>query len=224
MRILIIEDKIQILEFLKSSLEEQCFVVDAVLDGKEGCELACKNNYDFIILDNHLPQKMGIEICKEIRMLKKRVPILILSVENDVLKKIEFLNSGADDYITKPFSFEELLARIRAIIRRPRNLLEEEYHLDDLILNVSKHFIQRGKKELHLTKKEFMILEYLMRNQGYVVSRNSLIEHVWDLHGDIFSNTIETHIMTLRKKIDTKSRKKLIHTISGRGYKMALQR
>ncbi len=224
MRILIIEDKVEILESLKQSLEEQCFVVDTAVDGNSGAELAYKNEYDFIILDNHLPKKTGMEICKEIRSLKKRVPILILSVEKNVLKKVEFLNSGADDYITKPFSFQELLARIRAIIRRPRHVLEDEYHLDDLIVNVSKHFIQRGKKQIHLTKKEFMILEHLMRNQGYVVSRNSLVEHVWDMHGDIFSNSIETHIMTLRKKIDTKSRKKLIHTISGRGYKMALQR
>lgn len=221
MRILIVEDQKEILDFLRQGLEEECFVVDAVQDGVLGAELACTNEYDLIILDNHLPGKMGMEICAEVRNANKRTPIIILSVESDIPKKIQLLNTGADDYLTKPFSFEELMARIRAIMRRPANFQEEIYQIEDLFVNVSKHVVVRGKRAIRLTRKEFMILEQLLRNKGNVVSRGLLIEHVWDMHGDIFSNTIETHILTLRRKVDRKTGKKLIHTIPGRGYKIS---
>lgn len=224
MRILVVEDQKEIRDFLKQSLEQECFAVDAVADGNTGSEYAKNNSYDVLILDNNLPGKTGMEICKSLREDRNRVPILILSVESDIPKKIELLNSGADDYLTKPFSFDELMARIRAIIRRPWDIRVEEYRIDDLVLNVSRHQVVRGKKEIHLTKKEFMILEQLMRSEGNVVSRGSLLEHVWDMEGDIFSNTIETHMVTLRKKIDSAGKRKLIHTISGRGYKISINR
>lgn len=221
MRILIIEDQIEILDFLKMNLEANCFVVDTVTDGRQGARLACAFNYDLIVLDNHLPSKKGIDICTEIREAGRRTPILMLSVESDVLKKVQVLEKGADDYMTKPFAFEELLARVRALIRRPSHMIHETYQLEDLVVNFSTLEVTRGQTVLRLTKKEFMILQQLIRNRGEVVSRVSLMEHVWDVQGDLFSNTIETHMATLRKKIDAKFDKKLIHTVSGRGYKIA---
>ena len=141
MRVLIVEDQKEILEFLKQNLEQEWFIVDATTDGQIGADLAHKFDYDLILLDNHLPSKMGIDICKEIREQKKRVPIIILSVQNDTDKKIEFLKSGADDYVAKPFSIEELIARIHALMRRPRHYLEEEFHIEDLTINISSHKI-----------------------------------------------------------------------------------
>ena len=220
MRVLIVEDQIEILEVLRRHLEQEWFVVDGATDGQVGADLAHKNDYDLIILDNHLPSKMGIEICSELRSQKKRVPIIILSVQNDTSKKVEFFKNGADDFVAKPFSIQELIARIHALMRRPRLYLEEEFHLEDLTVNISSHSISRGKNDIRLTKKEFLILEQLMRNQGQIVSREKLVEHAWDMNANFFSNTVETHIGTLRKKIDTKGKKKLIHTISGRGYKL----
>lgn len=220
MRILIIEDQQEILDFLKRHLEEECFVVDAVHDGSKGARLACAFEYDLIIMDNHLPSKMGVEICTEIRNSGKRTPILMLSVQSDIIKKIELLETGADDYMTKPFSYQELLARVRALLRRPFFVLQDIYQLEDLIVNFNTHTVTRNNEEVPLTKKEFMILEQLIRSQGQVVSRGAIMEHVWDATGDAFSNTIETHIGTLRKKIDAKAAKKLIHTVSGRGYRI----
>lgn len=222
MRVLVVEDQKEIRDFLKQSLEQECFAVDAVADGNKGADHARNNSYDVIILDNNLPGKSGLQICQMLREEHNRVPILILSVESDIPKKIQLFDSGADDYLTKPFSFDELMARIRAIVRRPWDIHNEEYRIDDLIMNVPQHRVTRGKKEIRLTKKEFMILEHLLRNRGNVVSRGSLLEHVWDMEGDIFSNTIETHMVTLRKKIDAQGKKKLIHTISGRGYKISM--
>lgn len=222
MRVLIVEDQVEILEILRHHLEQEWFIVDTANDGQIGFELATKNDYDLILLDNHLPSKMGIEICTELRKQKKRVPIIILSVQSDTFKKVEFFKVGADDYVAKPFSVQELIARIHALMRRPRLYLDEEFHIEDLTINISSHSISRGKDEIRLTKKEFLILEQLIRNQGQVVSREKLVEHAWDMNADFFSNTVETHIGTLRKKIDRKGKKKLIHTISGRGYKIGL--
>lgn len=144
----------------------------------------------------------------------------MLSVKSETLTKVDILNIGADDYLTKPYSFEELLARVKALLRRPKQIEDEVLKVDDLILDVRKHLVKRGKREIYLTRKQFMLLEYLMKNQGMVVSRGIIMEHVWDMNADLFSNTIETHISTLRRKIDSPKDRKLIYTISGRGYKI----
>ncbi len=220
MRILLVEDEKDIVNFLKPALETECFVVDIARDGEKGSFLARSNNYDLIILDNMLPKKSGKEICAELRHAHKTTPIIMLSVLAETDKKIELLNCGADDYLTKPFSLEELLARIRALLRRPANFTSEILTLGDLTLNSKKYEVIKGQKEIYLTKKEFMLLEYLMRNKGFVISRGMLLEHIWDMNADPFSNTVETHIMSLRKKIDGTGNNKLLYTISGRGYKI----
>ncbi len=220
MRILIVDDEKELKESLRASLEAECFVVDTAKDGEEGLFMAKTNDYDLIILDNIMPKKNGKETCQEIRNHKKDIPILILSVQSDVPTKVELLNMGADDYITKPFSIEELLARTRAIFRRPKRVENLVYKIGDLTLDVGRQEVKRGKKEIYLTRKEFTFLEYLLMNQGQVLSRARIFEHVWDMNADPFSNTIESHILTLRRKIEQKGKKKFIHTIPGRGYKI----
>lgn len=222
MRILVVEDEKKISDFLKTALEAEVFVVDVVDDGKKGSFLARTNDYDLIVLDNILPSQSGIEVCREIRASGKTMPILMLSVKSDTTTKIDLLNAGADDYLTKPFSFEELLARIRALLRRPKTIEGEVLKIDDLALDTKKHLVQRGGKEIYLTRKEFMLLEYLLKNQGIVLSRGMIMEHVWDMDTDPFSNTIESHILSLRKKINYKGKKKFIQTVPGRGYKIDL--
>lgn len=221
MRLLIVEDEKEILSFLKPSLEAECFAVDIAEDGEKGAYLAKSNDYDVIILDNMLPKKSGAEVCQEIRLSGKTVPIIILSALSDVNKKVELLNIGADDYLTKPFSFQELVARIKTLLRRPAPIKNDLLQIDDLSLDLRKNLVTRGQEEIRLTRKEFMLLEYLLRNPGLVLSRSMIMEHVWDMNADPFSNTIEAHILSLRKKIKTKnSQKELIHTIPGRGYKI----
>ena len=223
MRILIVEDEKDIINFLKPSLEAESFVVDVAKDGEAGLFLALTNDYDLIILDNTLPKKTGLEICKEIRSNKKNIPIIMLSVISDIDKKVELFNAGADDYLTKPFSFQELLARIRSVLRRPNNMEREVLQVDDLELDSRRNLVKRGGVEISLTRKQFMLLEYLMRNVGMVMTRSMIMEHVWDMNADPFSNTIETHILSLRKKIKLQNNQpELIHTIPGRGYKIGV--
>src|SRR3989339_1829193 len=220
MRILIVEDEVEILNFLKKSLENECYVVDAAKDGEKGSYLARTNHYDLIILDNIMPKKTGLEVCEDIRKDGKNTPILILSVKSEITTKVDLFNAGADDYLTKPFSVDELLARIKALLRRPKQIESEVLQTNDLILDVSKHEVTRGGQEINLTRKEFMLLKYMMKNQGTVLSRSMIMEHVWDMSVDPFSNTIESHIVSLRKKVDLPGKKKLIRTVAGRGYKI----
>jgi DNA-binding response OmpR family regulator len=220
MRILIIEDEKDISEFLRANLEAEYFVVDIAEDGERGSYLARTNEYDLIVLDNGLPRKPGSQVCQEIRANKITTPILMLSVQSATPLKITMLNSGADDYVTKPFSFEELLARINALLRRPQVVVDNVFRIDDLIVDTNKHKVIRGKKEIYLTRKEFVLLEYLIKQKGDVISRGKIIEHVWDDEIDPFSKTIEVHILNLRRKIDTSHKKRLIHNIPGRGYKI----
>ena len=220
MRILVVEDEKKIRDFLKTSLEAECFAVDVSEEGEQGSYLARTNEYDLIILDNVLPKKTGLEVCQDIRKIGRTTPILILSVKSETLSKVELLNAGADDYLSKPFSLEELLARIRALLRRQKDIESDILTVDDLALDTKRHTTKRGKKEIYLTRKEFMLIEYLMRNQEMVLTRGMIMEHVWDMTADPFSNTIESHILSLRRKIDTKGKKKLIHTVPGRGYKI----
>jgi two-component system, OmpR family, copper resistance phosphate regulon response regulator CusR len=224
MRILIVDDEKEISTFLKKSLEEECFSVDVAYTGEQGSYFARTNDYDIIILDNMMPGKLGMEVCKEIRAAQKAIPIIMLSVQSEVTTKIDLLNSGADDYMTKPFSFEELRARIHALLRRPQALEETLLSIDDLTLNKKKQQVARGNKTIYLTRKEFQLLEYLMVNKEMALSRGMIMEHVWNMECDPFSNTIEAHILNLRKKIDAGKKRKLIHSVPGRGYKIDTNR
>lgn len=218
MRILIIEDNKDILTFLKTSLETEGFVVDVAENGAKGESLALINEYNLIILDLNLPEKPGDEICKKLRNEEIFTPIIILSVEEDVESKVRLLNSGADDYMLKPFSFSELLARIKALIRRPQEFRKDILQFKNLILDLNKQTVTKNDEIIYLTRKEFSILELLMRNHGKIVSRASIMENAWDSEADIFSKAIETHILNLRKKINKDNPEKIIKTIPSRGY------
>jgi DNA-binding response OmpR family regulator len=224
MRILVVEDERQIAGFLKDGLSGKHYNVDLAFDGERGSFMARTTNYDLVILDNILPKKTGFEVCRDIRERGKTMPILMLSVKSDTATKVELLNAGADDYLIKPFSLDELLARMNALLRRPANLESDIMHLDDLTIDTIRCTVARGGKRIYLTRKEFMLLAYLLRNRSNVVSRAMILEHVWDMDGDPFSNTIESHISSLRRKIDPPGRRKLIHTVPGRGYKADLTR
>lgn len=218
MRVLVIEDEKEIAKFLEAALKAECFSVDTAEDGERGSYLARTNEYALIVLDNILPKRTGLEICQDIRKADKNMPIIMLSVKSDTATKVALLNAGADDYLIKPFSLEELLARMRALLRRPKQIQGEAISVGDLTLNSRTFKVSRGKKEIYLTRKEFMLLEYLMRNQGAVLSRGMILERVWDMDTDPFSNTIESHILSIRKKVDSAGNRKLIQTVPGRGY------
>lgn len=219
MKILVIEDDISIRNVLRMSLEAKGFAIDEAADGDSGSYLARTNSYDAILLDNVLPKKMGGHICKEIREAGVATPIIVLSGKQEVLTKVQMLNSGADDYITKPFSFEELTARITTVLRRPKVVKQNIIRIKDMEINFSSQTVRRNKQEIYLTRKEFSLLEFLASNKNVVVSRGQILESVWDMSVDPFSNTIETHIMNLRKKLrDTK--RTIITALPGRGYKL----
>lgn len=218
MKILIIEDEKDIGNFLKTSLEKGSFAVDWKENGEDGLFAAQTSAYDLIILDLNLPDGNGLNICQKLREAKIYLPILILTVNSEINTKVELLNSGADDYLTKPFSISELLARVRALLRRPQKIIETKNSSEDLILKEENQSIIKRGKEIYLTRKEFMLLEYFLRNRGRVLSRGEITEHVWDSSADIFSNTIETHILNIRKKLGNGKRQPFIRTCSGRGY------
>lgn len=221
MKILVVEDEDETAETLKKRLEAECYAVDVESDGDKASYRAKTNHYDLILLDNMLPGKNGDQICRELREYKMATPILILSGQNDIEQKINLLNCGADDYVTKPCSYTEIAARVKALLRRPK-FIESATALvvDDLILDREMFSATRGKRVIRLTPKEFAILEYFMKHPGKVITRGMLLEHVWDDSADPLSNSIETHVTNIRKKIDRGGRRKLIHTIPGRGYIM----
>ena len=220
MRILVIDDEKEVRDMLCRHLRAECFAVDTAEDGTEGSYLARTNNYDLIILDNMLPEKSGMRVCEEIRRTKSGVPILMLSVLGETRQKVSLINSGADDYMVKPFSFDELTARVRALLRRPKKIEGDILYHDGLTLDTKQQNINLEGTDIYLTRKEFMLLEYLMRNLGTVLSRGMIMEHVWDMSSDPFSNTIESHILSLRKKLGTNSDRQFIKTVPGRGYKI----
>jgi two-component system copper resistance phosphate regulon response regulator CusR len=224
MRILIIEDDKAIRNSLVSTLRDEAYAVDAAEDGEKGSYAARVNDYDLIILDLVLPKKEGADVCKEIRASGKKIPILILTTKSQAESKVQLLDLGADDYLTKPFSFRELIARVRALLRRPPEVEPVILQIDDLRLDTYRQQVERGDREIYLTRKEFTLLEYLMKNKGVVLSRGMIMEHVWDAETDPFSNTIEAHILNVRKKIDGPKKKKLIETVPGRGYRMSITR
>jgi two-component system copper resistance phosphate regulon response regulator CusR len=220
MKILIVEDDKDIAELVRCGLAAELHTAEIAPDGAEGSFLARSYEYDVIVLDYSLPKKDGLIVCKEIRGAGKLTPIIFLSVNDDTDIKVSAFNYGADDYLTKPFSFAELYARIQAITRRTPTAKRPVLKIGDLILDTNKHQVKRNGKEIHLTRKEFGILEYLILNQGTIVSRAILMEHVWTADSDPFSNTVEAHIRNLRRKINRENKPDLITNIPGRGYMM----
>ena len=220
MRILLVEDDVAIARSLKEGLEDEAYAVDVVHDGDEGYRTAMADDYDVIILDVMLPEMNGYEVCQALRKDGNRTPILMLTARDAERDIVEGLDVGADDYLAKPFSFEVLLARLRALLRRPNEKLEEVLRVGDLALDPSLKKVTRASEEISLTAKEYAVLEYLMRNAGKVLSKEQIISHVWDFDADVLPNNVELFIMFLRRKIDKPFDSKLIHTVSGFGYKL----
>ena len=218
MRILLIEDEKRLSHFIKKGLTEQGMAVDQAFDGEEGFYLSREESYDVIILDVMLPKLSGIEVCKKLRILKKETPILMLTAKGEVDDKIIGLETGADDYLTKPFVFTELKARINALIRRSYHQTANILTIANLEVDPSKHTVFRNNKAIKLTPKEFAILEILLRQKYKVITRTQIIEHVWDYNFESMSNVVDVFIGTLRKKIDKNYKIKLIHTLHGIGY------
>ncbi len=222
MKILIIEDEKPIIELLRQGLEAEMFSVESASDGERGSFLARTGSYDLIILDYCLPKLSGPEVLKEIRQEKNHVPIIMLTVKSELESKKEVFSLGVDDYLTKPFLFAELLMRIKAILKRPNKIEEDIYQIDNLIFDAKTKTVKRGEKEIYFTRREFSLLEYLLRHKDMVVSRQQILENVWDYNADPFSNSIESHIASLRRKLNKNKNRNLIHTFSGRGYKLSI--
>lgn len=220
MRVLLIEDDVTIARLLKEGLEDESYAVDVANDGSEGYRTAVADEYDVIILDIMLPEMNGYEVCRALRNDGNKTPILMLTARDAERDIVEGLDVGADDYLAKPFSFDVLLARIRALLRRPNEKLEEILQVGDLKLDPSSKKVTRASQEINLTAKEYGVLEYLMRNKGKVLSKEQIISHVWDFDADVLPNNVELFIMFLRRKIDKPFKSKLIHTVSGFGYKL----
>ncbi|HEU0080517.1 MAG TPA: response regulator transcription factor [Candidatus Paceibacterota bacterium] len=223
MRILVVDDDPDVRHFLKEAFKGDSFVVDTAGDGSEGSHLARLNAYDAIVLDYVMPRKNGSQVLREIREEGISCPVLMLSVQSDVDDKVKLLELGADDYLSKPFSYRELLARVRALLRRPEAIVAPVLVEGDFVLDTGAQKAMRGSTQIYLTRKEFALVEFLMRHKGSVVSRGMLMEHVWSDGIDPFSNTVEAHIRNLRRKVDGPWAHKLIHTIPGRGYKIDAQ-
>lgn len=222
MRILIVEDDERLRGILVRGLSEAAYAVDAVSNGEEAVRQIKINEYDAMVLDVRLPGMSGFDVCRAARERGVQTPILMLTARDEVADKIEGLDSGADDYLTKPFDFGELLARLRALLRRAPELLASEIRVADLLIDTRAQSVRRGGELIRLTAKEYALLEYLGRNVDSVVSRSDLVAHVWDDNHDPFSNAIEVHINRLRQKIDA-GRTPLIHTRRGAGYMLSDQ-
>jgi len=222
MKILVIEDNEKLAKSLKKGLEQEGHAADYLTDGEAGqrrLEVSAED-YDLVILDLMLPKRDGIAVCKNWRDQNIMTPVIMLTAKDADDDKIFGLDSGADDYLIKPFSFPELLARIRALLRRPKMTLPSELKIKDLVLNVSTRKVFRGQREVHLTLKEFAILEYLVRQPNQVLNREQIISHVWDFAFDSFSNLVDVHIKNLRKKLEKKNDEKILETIRGIGYRI----
>src|ERR1700741_535853 len=218
MRLLLVEDDPRIARFVTKGLEEQSYAVDVVANGNDAVYQVEINDYDLVILDVLIPGRDGFSTCRSIRSLGKRMPILMLTARDAVEDRITGLDSGADDYLTKPFEFGELLARLRALLRRPNELRPPKIVVGDLVLDTASQTAKRGNRSISLTTKEYALLEFLARNAGRVVGRSEIAEHVWDESFEPFSNLIEVYVNRLRRKIDAESSKPLLHTRRGAGY------
>jgi DNA-binding response OmpR family regulator len=221
MRILLVEDEHKIANALKKGLEQEGYAVDAVYDGDDGYSWATADNgeYDLVILDWMLPGEYdGLGILNAMRTSKNHTPVIFLTAKDQVRDRVTALNAGADDYLVKPFAFEELLARTRSLLRRPQGELAPTISCDDLSLDPVKMLVTRSGRQIELSAKEFSLLEYMMRNKGRILSKDNIISHVWDFDADVLPNTVEVYIGYLRKKIDGPNDKKLINTKRGFGY------
>jgi two-component system copper resistance phosphate regulon response regulator CusR len=219
MKVLVIEDDPTVGKFVKRGLEEQRYSVDLVTDGDEGERLATSQPYDLIVLDLRLPRRSGIDVLRSLRARGFERPVLVLTAQDAVDAKVETLRAGADDYVTKPFAFEELLARVEAIARRPRTIASPVLKIADLEVNIDSHEVSRGGRPIELTPKEFLVLEYLVRHAGKVMSRTLITEYAWGYHFDSGTNIVDVVINHLRKKVDAAgNKKKLITTVRGVGY------
>jgi len=217
MRILIIEDEAKVASFIKKGLEEESYAVDVAADGEEGLGMLGMNVYDAVVLDLMLPKKNGIEVMREVRADKINVPVLMLTARDTLEDKVMGLDAGADDYLTKPFAFKELLARLRSLLRRGKAEVAM-LKVADLTLDPATRRVKRSGQDIALTAKEFSLLEYLMRNVGKPQTRTTLSEHVWDINFDRMTNVVDVYINFLRNKVDKGFDKKLIHTVRGVGY------
>ncbi len=218
MRILVVEDETRMANVIAKGLREQSYAVDVAPDGDAGLYQASINDYDLIILDVLLPERDGYEVCRELRAGGKATPILMLTARATIDDRLTGFEAGADDYLTKPFSFRELLARIRALLRRELRLQPDVFEIGDLVVDSASHRVSRADQEVQLTAKEYALLEYLAQHAGQIVSRADIAAHVWDDSFDPFSNAIEVYMNRLRKKIDGSHSIKLLHTRRGEGY------
>src|SRR3990172_9600914 len=222
MRILVVEDEHKIANSIKKGLEQETYAVDIAYDGERGFDLASSEDYDVIILDLMLPGLDGVTICKNLRKENNHSPILILTAKGEIDDKVMGLNSGADDYLAKPFAFSELLARIKALTRRPKRSLDTKLKVSDLTLNSLTYEVKRGNNNIELSKTEYALLEYLIRHKGKVLTKDQIINHVWDYDADVLPNTVEVYIGYLRNKIDKPfaGKEPLIQTVRGFGYRI----
>lgn len=225
MRILVVEDEKKIADAIKKGLEQESFAVDVAYDSDEGLSMATVEQYDVMIFDRMLPGLLeGVDIVKELRRQQIHTPILLLTAKDGVGDRVGGLNAGADDYLVKPFAFEELVARVRALMRRPQESTGTVLKIDDLSLDTSTFEVKRGGQKIELTTKEYALLEYMMRNQNQTLTKNNIIQHVWDFDADVLPNTVEVYVGYLRNKIDKPFKgPALIHTSRGFGYKLAVE-
>ncbi len=221
MKILIVEDEHLIATSIKKGLEQEHYTVDVAFDGIEGYDLAASGDYDIILLDLMLPGLDGLSICQKLRSEDIHTPILMLTAKSQLDDKVKGFDCGADDYLTKPFAFEELLARIRALGRRPQQSTSQILTVADLTIDTTNYQVRRGLKEISLSSKEYSLLECLVRHTGQILNKDQIIQHVWSYESDILPNTVEVYIRNLRQKIDKPFKKKLIQTIRGFGYKIS---
>jgi two-component system copper resistance phosphate regulon response regulator CusR len=219
-RILVAEDDRPVASFLKKGLEAEHYAVDVVPDGEEALSMAETYDYDLLLLDLILPKMDGLQVLRQIRTRKKNLPVLVLTGRTRVEDRVKGLDLGADDYMVKPFAFRELIARVRALLRRGSTPVDFTLRVEDLEMNLVERTVRRGERKIELTPKEFALLEYLMRNQGRAVSRPMIIEHVWNFSFDTMTNVVDVYINYLRKKIDEGSEQKLIRTVRGVGYRI----
>ncbi len=220
MRILVVDDDRRLCGIIERGLLEEAYTVDVAHDGEDGEDLAQVNAYDLIILDVMMPKKDGIEVCKELRLNKVNTPILMLTAKDAVEDRVRGLDTGADDYLVKPFAFSELLARIRALLRREGPSRSPWLQVGDLVLNTLTREVRRGQRTIELTNKEYIILEYFMRHPKMVITRTMLEEHAWDSEFDSFSNLVDVYIRRLRRKIDEEAEDSPIQTVRGAGYRL----
>lgn len=220
MRILVVEDEHKIANAIKRGLEQESYAVDVCYDADDGLSSALAEDYDVIILDRMLPGSMdGVGVCRAIREEANHTPILFLTAKDQIRDRVAGLDAGADDYLVKPFAFEELLARVRALLRRPHTTESTVLRIDDLVLDPAQFAVERAGKTINLSRREFALLEYLMRNQNRVLSKETIMNHVWDFDADILPNTVEVYMGYLRNKIEKPFKgRQLIHTQRGFGY------